>query len=981
MRSHDRLIRVLHVDDQPEFSEMAANFVEREDDRFDIEIVTTPTEGLQRLGGERIDCIVSDYEMPTQTGIEFLETVREEYPDLPFILYTGKGSEAVASDAISAGVTDYLQKESGTSQYEVLANRILNAVEQRRAREEAAETEQRLQSIAENTNDILWQFTADWNELLFINSPYEEIWGRSIDELDEQPRSFLKGVHPDDRPDVEQAIEMLSAGESADFEFRVNADEDYSRWVWAQGEPIITDTGEVTKVVGFARDITERKTKEQELEDARAEYESLFEASPVPIWVQGLREIYYANEAAAQFHGVDDPAELIGRHAMEFVPEDEIDETLRRNRRMLNEGEPLEEKQGTMVTDDGEHRQAIFSAAPIIYREEQALVAFALDISERKDREARLEAERERFRTLFDQLTQSAVEVKYDGPEPIVQEVNPAFEEAFGYDESTLVGESLDAYIVPKDREDEAKDINKRVREGGRLVSEEVTRLTADGPREFLLQNAVYKDGSGGFAIYTDITDRKEHEQQLQEERRFITQALDTLQDLFYLVSPDGRLRRWNERVPAVTGYTDEQLAGMQAIDLFPDAHHELITEAIEEVITTGEALVEADVITADGDRTPFEFTGSRLTDSDGDLVGVIGIARDITDRKRREAELVQRSELIQALTTTFPDYTFIYNADGEYLDVITGWGEGPDLYTPEELIGQTVEDVVDDETAERIHAAIQTALTTDSLQTIEYPVETPAGTLWYEGSFAPLREGYEGEPAVLLSARDITERKNRERELKATNERLEEFAGVVSHDLRNPLRIVDGRLELARDECDSEHLDAADKALDRMDRIIEDILWLAREGQDIGDTNWTDFQDRVESAWLIVDDTNENAELVCTDNETEQFGRIKADEDRLQQLLENLLRNAIVHGGESVTVRVGRIDDGFYVEDDGPGIPELDRDEVFETDYSTAEHGTGMGLHIVNQIVSAHGWEINVTESAEGGARFEVTGVEFATE
>jgi CheY-like chemotaxis protein len=108
-------IHVLHVDDEPGFADMAADFLARLDDRFDVETATNANDAIDQLGENEYDCIVSDFEMPGKDGIEFLRAVREDYPDLPFILYTGKGSEAVASEAISAGVTDYLQKESGTS--------------------------------------------------------------------------------------------------------------------------------------------------------------------------------------------------------------------------------------------------------------------------------------------------------------------------------------------------------------------------------------------------------------------------------------------------------------------------------------------------------------------------------------------------------------------------------------------------------------------------------------------------------------------------------------------------------------------------------------------------------------------------------------------------------------------------------------------------------------------------------------------------
>jgi DNA-binding NtrC family response regulator len=125
-------IQVLHVDDQPEITKLTETFLQREDDRFSVETATSADEGLQLLAESEIDCIVSDYQMPGTNGIEFLESVAEKYPNLPFILYTGKGSEEIASEAISAGVTDYLQKKSGPDDYALLANRIIHAVNSQR---------------------------------------------------------------------------------------------------------------------------------------------------------------------------------------------------------------------------------------------------------------------------------------------------------------------------------------------------------------------------------------------------------------------------------------------------------------------------------------------------------------------------------------------------------------------------------------------------------------------------------------------------------------------------------------------------------------------------------------------------------------------------------------------------------------------------------------------------------------------------------
>mgnify|MGYP006284518741 FL=1 len=154
-------IHVLHVDDDPDFVETAATFLERADDRLVVETATSARAGMDRLAAGEFDCVVSDYEMPAMNGIEFLEAVREDHATLPFILFTGKGSEAVASEAISAGVTDYLQKEVATEQYELLANRIENVVDAHRSRALLGERTRRLETLISNLPGVVYRCRND----------------------------------------------------------------------------------------------------------------------------------------------------------------------------------------------------------------------------------------------------------------------------------------------------------------------------------------------------------------------------------------------------------------------------------------------------------------------------------------------------------------------------------------------------------------------------------------------------------------------------------------------------------------------------------------------------------------------------------------------------------------------------------------------------------------------------------------------------
>jgi len=236
--------------------------------------------------------------------------------------------------------------------------------------------------------------------------------------------------------------------------------------------------------------------------------------------------------------------------------------------------------------------------------------------------------------------------------------------------------------------------------------------------------------------------------------------------------------------------------------------------------------------------------------------------------------------------------------------------------------------------------------------------------------------------------ATDITPLKERET-------RLDEFAGVVSHDLRNPLSVAIARVELAQEQTDSEHLAHARDALNRMEALIQNLLTLARADEAVGDLEPVALGSVIQGAWQAVDTAD--ASLTVETDRT-----VMADRTRLQQLLENLVRNAVEHGATDraggsaedspgatadstgknkssggVTVRVESIENGFAVEDDGTGMSEKQRAALFAGGH-TGEHA-GLGLRIVQQVVEAHDWSVRATESNAGGVRFEITGVEFA--
>jgi PAS domain S-box-containing protein len=599
---------------------------------------------------------------------------------------------------------------------------------------------------------------------------------------------------------------------------------------------------------------------------------------------------------------------------------------------------------------------------------------------------------------------------------------------------------------------------------------------------------------------------------------------LDVLEDLFFEFDETGAFVDWNRSVPEVTGYTDAELAELTPRAFFDDEHAARVLTAIEAVFDEGEATVEAPLVTADGERIPYEFRATRLPDDGDGPARFAGVGRDVSERVRAERERMQaldrmgdgffslgrdwtvtetnergRAILAAAMGET-PATATVEGVDlweavpaavgtrfesayervledrevvtfREHFPPLSAWFDvrafpsetGVDVYfhdiTERERQREALEDrarvlrEMHDVVADRErpfdrqvtalvelgrrelgveYGALSTvaddartvsaAASTEGVETDAEPalagsvcrrvVESertvvagaptgesdPAATLdgaedeVYLGSPIFDRDGavtatlcfvggtrretsfsdWEVTLTDLLS-RWIGHGLERERandRLERQNEQLERLISMTSHDLRNPLNVLEGSVQLAAETGESKYFENSRRAVDRMTELVEDVLTLARVGADVSEYHPVDVDELAEGSWQSV--PTDGGRLVADSGVT-----VEADRMRLRQLFENLFGNAIEHGGWDVTVRVGSLPGaGFYVEDDGPGIPPEDREHVFDRGHSGTPAGTGLGLAIVREIAGAHGWSVEVVESPDGGARFEFEGV-----
>ncbi|KAA9399992.1 PAS domain S-box protein [Haloarcula sp. CBA1130] len=481
--------------------------------------------------------------------------------------------------------------------------------------------------------------------------------------------------------------------------------------------------------------------------------------------------------------------------------------------------------------------------------------------------------------------------------------------------------------------------------------------------------------------------------------RQRLTELTEQSNELLWVFSGDWtEIQFVNSAYETIYGRSVESLQANPAefMTAIHPTDQDRVVQAMQRVSAGESVELEFRITRPDDDQRWVRAEAQPIVE-DGTVTRIVGASRDITERKRRESERVAKRESPDAPVDAVPDLFYELDENGglarwnDALAAATGYADA-------DLAQMELAALFAPSDRENIRNRIETAFETGETS-FEADLLTAGGsTVRYEftGSRVPAADG--STPGVAGIGRDISDRDSRQQALERQNERLEEFASVVSHDLRNPLDVARGQLELAQRDHDSEHLDAIKRSHDRIGQLIEDLLTLAQNGEAALDNEPVPLQTIIEQCWQTVETGGATLELRTA-------AVIRADPSRLRQLFENLIRNSVEHGqtphterqedtGEQraatstvqsqgaaadLTLTVGELDDGFYVADDGVGIPSDERETVFEGGYSLAS-GSGFGLRIVDEIVDTHGWSVAATESDDGGARFEITGVEFET-
>lgn len=481
----------------------------------------------------------------------------------------------------------------------------------------------------------------------------------------------------------------------------------------------------------------------------------------------------------------------------------------------------------------------------------------------------------------------------------------------------------------------------------------------------------------------------------------FLQNIIDRLPMAVFAKDSDGRIILANEYFGDVFGIDDlDSLLGSMPWESKLIEKSEIVDKVNRKVLEDEEEVMipETQVEDKEGNKHFFEVKKIPFKLEESQEKFLLGVAVDVTDRKDREESLEEilsaSSKMSEAKTKKeIADIAVetMESALGLTISSLHIYDEEDDVFT-DLSISEGADNLFDNVTIGRENSLAGKAFEKDETRFYEdlekaEDVNNPETPIRSEiivpvGDYGLLMSGSRSKKdfsqteiysAKLLASitessfrRADREEKLREREkdLENQNERLNQFANILSHDLRSPLNIAQGYLDIALDTKDEEDLKEVEKAHDRIENIIDSILTLAKHTKDVTKEH-VDMEEVAKSSWKYAD-TDESATLKITENFT-----LETDKSKIRHILENLFSNSVQHSNGSVEVKIGSLEDGFFVEDDGPGIPEDKREDALDFGYSN-EDSTGFGLSIVEQISKFLGFEINVTGSEEGGARFE---------
>ncbi|MGQ9586838.1 MAG: PAS domain S-box protein [Thermoplasmata archaeon] len=644
------MINVLLVDHDPPILELTQFFLEM-DGRFKVDTATSTRSALDKMAKKTYDAIVADYAMPEMNGLELLKLLRNQGNDIPFIMFTGKGREDVAIEALNYGADYYLQKGGDPrSQFTELTHMIVKSVSQRTAVEELRESERRFREMLQNVRHIAIQLDAR-GKITFCNDYFLSVTGWKSDEVIGGDWIDLF-IPPEQREEMRKYFDILVGGGDVPFDLGHE-----NEIVTRNGERLLISWDNIilrdgkNNIVGTASigvDVTESKLRretEEQLKETTSQLEAIFKSYPDLLFQLKPDGTVVDYRAGRMQDLYVPPEQFLGKRIADVLPSDVSKDVGEAIERVVRTGSLTSCSYSLVLQDGREH----FFEARLVPVSQEKILAIIREITEIKQKQEELRKSEQRFRMLAENVQDLIFRYRYL-PERGFEYVSPSATAITGYTpEEHYADPELGTKIVhPEDRPILEALLRPPITAPGSVV---LRWIRKDGRVLWTeMRYTPILDKNGNLiaieGVSRDVSDRKLAEQMMQQNMRNMAILLDSLPGYAFLKDSRSVYVTANERFSRAVGCPKEEIPGKTDYDLFPRQMAEKFRSDDQRVLNSGEPVYVGEEEMIEGDRRITVATRKVPMRGDtGDVVGIVGLGFDIGERKHWEDELRKRLE------------------------------------------------------------------------------------------------------------------------------------------------------------------------------------------------------------------------------------------------------------------------------------------------------------------------------------------------
>ncbi len=650
--------------------------------------------------------------------------------------------------------------------------------ERKRAEELVRASEAKLRAMFESIEDAVTIVDLEGN-ILEVNDVMCRMSGYSREEL--IGKSGFDIIGPEHREaivnDLMKQLKGETPKEAPTYQFSTPDGREYYAELHIS---VIRDgTGRATGFLSIHSDVTERKRMQEALRESEEMARGMLQSAATGIYLVQDRVFQYVSPLFEEISGYASN-ELIGTNPLEYVhPEDR--ESVRRKAIENLKGRSSLPHEFRFMKKDSQPVWVLEKVASIEYGGMRAAIASFMDITEQKKAEAELEKSAEKLRIIIesigDMLFVTDLELNFVN-------VNDAAVRLLGYSrEEELIGRSAVDCIAEKDRSRVAVDMGKALAMQSGVETIEYTLLTADGKEVDAESNIdILRDCSGmvvGLIITArDVTERKRMQEAVRASEEKLRIMFDSAKDGIVLTDAMGNVQQMNDAVISMIGYSREELTGMNALEFIAKDDQQIIADAMSSTLDSRQAMTDSIRLTAvrkDGSQFYTEIGTGIILDKQGNVDGFLAIMRDVTERQRMEAELEKSAEKLRLVIESIGDMLFITDLDLNFSNVNEAAVRQLGYSTQEELAGRNAVESVAEADRNRVAIELGRALAEErGIEVIEYSLQAADGRRFdVEANAEILRDCSGKVVGLIISARDVTERKHMQEAIRNSEEKL----------------------------------------------------------------------------------------------------------------------------------------------------------------------------------------------------------------